>query len=895
MTLRTRATLAAATSLLALAATPAIAQNGGAFAGYRDTVDTSLATQLPRTAVPHHYTLTITPDAPNLKFAGQETIDLQIVQPTDRLTLNAVDLGFGAVSIMPLTGGAPVAASVTTDADNQSATLAFGRTLAPGAYRLSIAYTGKINEQANGLFALDYKDTAGADKRSIFTQFEPADARRFFPSWDEPDYKAKFDLSAVIPANQMGVSNMPAARSEPIGNGMQRVTFLTTPEMSTYLLFFGAGEFGRVAKMATPTTEVGVVASKGNEAKSYTALDAQAQILPYYNSYFGYNYPLPKLDNVAGPGQSQFFGAMENWGAIFTFERILLDDPAVTTEGERQNIFEVDAHEMAHQWFGDLVTMGWWGDLWLNEGFASWMATKATKHFHPDWGAEYGAVGAREGAMSQDDKLSTHPIVQDVRTVEQANQAFDGITYSKGQSVITMLEAYATPDVWQRGIQAYMRAHAYQNSKTDQLWAAIEGAGARGLTTIAHDFTNQPGVPLIRVGASRCVGGSTSVVLTQDQFSADRKPGSFTPLSWHVPVTMSAGGTPVTVVTSGRTTSASVPGCGQLVVNTGQAGYYRTLYPAAAAARLATNFTALSPIDRYGVLDDQFSLSVAGYQPMGTALDILNAVPTDAAPELIGDASAKMSGIQGLLDGNAAAQAKVKKLIIARFGPVIDRIGIAPRDGEPVGVTTLRPRLIATLGNAGDPRIKAEAARLFTAIEKDPNAAPKGLKQTWLGRIAYDADAATWDRLHAMAKRASTATERQNLYGLLASAKSEVLARRALELALTSEPGKTISAGMIGRVAGSHPDLAFDFTIAHLAQVTRLVDLSAQSRYVARLASGSDKPEMVAKLDAYAKANVKPSDRKAIEEAKSAIKVRLANTPRIKRETLAWVNAKKVG
>ena len=417
-------------ALLATAALAFAAPMHAAPAQHADTVDPAAPTQLPRTAVPHHYAITITPHSDQLTFDGTVAIDLDVVKPTTSIVLNAANL---SVAKATLSGrGAPLPATVTSDAAAQTATFDFGRTVAPGPYRLTIDYSGKINTQANGLFALDYKNPQGVQKRAIFTQFEPADARRFIPSWDEPDYKATFDLTARVPAGEMAVSNMPAAASRPIGNGLKEVRFQTTPTMSSYLLFFGSGDFGRITKMAGKT-ETGIVMGRGNESKARTALDAEAQILPYYNQYFGTPFPLPKLDNVAGPGQSQFFSAMENWGAIFTFERVLLDDPAVTTERERQAIFGVEAHEMAHQWFGDLVTMAWWSDLWLNEGFASWMATKATQHFHPDWGAEFGAVGAREGAMGQDSLHTTHPIVQDVRTVEQANQAFDAITYSKGE------------------------------------------------------------------------------------------------------------------------------------------------------------------------------------------------------------------------------------------------------------------------------------------------------------------------------------------------------------------------------------------------------------------------------------------------------------------------------
>ena len=396
----------------------AIAGAAVAAAPQADTIDLNVPTQLPRTAIPHHYAITIAPHAGSLTFDGTVAIDLEVTKPTTNLVLNAASLSFAKVILSGK--GTPLVAKVTTDEGPQTATFEFGRTIAPGQYRLDISYSGKINTQANGLFALDYKNPAGAQKRAIFTQFEPADARRFFPSWDEPDYKATFDLTARVPAGEMAVSNMPVAASRDVGQGLKEVTFRTTPTMSSYLLFFGTGEFGRITKMAGKT-EVGIVMGRGNESKAQTALDAEAQILPYYNEYFGTPYPLPKLDNVAGPGQSQFFSAMENWGAIFTFERVLLDDPAVTTESERQAIFGVEAHEMAHQWFGDLVTMAWWDDLWLNEGFASWMASKATEHFHPDWGAEFGAVGAREGAMGQD-SARHHPPDRPARPHGRAGQ-----------------------------------------------------------------------------------------------------------------------------------------------------------------------------------------------------------------------------------------------------------------------------------------------------------------------------------------------------------------------------------------------------------------------------------------------------------------------------------------
>jgi len=880
--------------LLASAALAFTAPTAAAPVGHVDTVDPSLPTQLPRTAIPHHYAITVTPHAERLSFDGNAVIDLNVIKPTKELVLNAAELKLASASLRPAKGGAQIAAKISLDPDAQTATLAFPRTLTPGAYHLAIAYSGVIHTQANGLFALDYKNKEGKDARALFTQFEAADARRFFPGWDEPDYKATFDLTARVPANTMAVGNMPAASSKSLPGGLKEVRFQTTPTMSSYLLFFGDGDFDRITKPSAGR-EVGVVMSRGNGPKGQLALDAEAQILPYYNEYFGTPFPLPKLDNVAGPGQSQFFSAMENWGAIFTFERSLLVDPAFTSEADRQRIFGTEAHEMAHQWFGDLVTMGWWGDIWLNEGFASWMATKATEHFHPDWGADIDHVAAREGAMGQDSFRSTHPVVQDVRTVEQANQAFDAITYSKGESVLSMLEGFAGPDVWQRGIQSYIAKHAYQNTKTADLWNAIEGAGATGLATVARDFTDQPGIPLIEVGPAQCVGGRTMATLTQSQFSNDQRAEvTAHPLSWHVPVRASAGGEPAQVVTQGATTQLAVPGCGPLLINAGQTGYYRTLYQPAQAQALQGAFLRLGAVDQFGILNDQLALSNAGYQPWAIGLNLLSEVPDNANPKLVEAALGHWAGLYEVLDSNPAAQAAIAARVSRTYGPRLQQLGFVPRDGEPALDALLRSNLIRTLGAMKDPSVLAEAHRLFTAWLSDSNAIPGSLKTTWLGVIARNADEATWNAIHAKAQAATGFAERNSLYQLLGASNNDTLARRALDLALTEEPGKTTRSGIISAVARQHPRMAVDFVLAHLAEVNQLIDISGRSQFMERLSGGSSDVSLVPLLQSYANANLAPSDRKPIEQAIDRIQFEAGKLPRERTEVGAWLQAHPV-
>lgn len=852
----------------------------------------AVTTQLPRNAVPSHYRINFTPDAANLAFTANTSIDIRLVTASNSVTVHAADLAFKKATIRKAKGK-PIAATVKVDAKTQTATISFPK-MPAGSYTLDFAYSGKIAQQANGMFALDYKNPEGKDKRALFTQFEAPDARRFIPSWDEPNYKATFDVTANVPAGQMAVSNMPVTSSKAAAGGKSTVTFQRSPKMSTYLLFFGMGEFDRITTKVGPT-EVGVIMGKGNAAQGQYALDASAKILAYFNDYFGTPYPLPKLDNIAGPGQSQFFGAMENWGAIFTFERILLVDPKITSARAQQRIFQTDAHEIAHQWFGNLVTMQWWDDLWLNEGFASWMESKTTAHFNPDWQAEIDRVGGREGAMALDAYATTHPVIQKISTVEQTSQAFDTITYQKGEAVITMLEGFAGETVWRDGIRAYMKKHAYGNTRTDDLWNAVETAGAPGLTKIAHDFTKKPGIPLIKVTGAECKADVTHVSLIQSEFSRDRKEETAAnPQSWNVPVIAQIlGGKPVSAIVSGGAGRMEVPGCGTILVNAGQSGYYRTLYTPEMDKALAQNFAKLDPIDQVGVMANSNSLGSADYQPVSVGLDYLDAVPANASQRVIESAAGGFAGLYDRFKTDAPRKAKVAAIASERFGSKLTQLGMKPIPGEPAIDANLRSSLIGTLGAMGDPAVLAEANRLFAALDSNPAALDGPLRTTWLSIIAYNADQATWDKIRNLAKTAISQPVKSTLYGLLGRSKDAGLADQALKLALTEEPGPTLSPNIIGAVSGEHPDKAVDFALANLPRVEQLIDLASRSEFIANLGNGSEEPSMIKKLDDYAKAHLNADSRKPVDQAIVAIKTRIANEGRIKAGVTSWLDARK--
>lgn len=873
---------------LSCIATPAVFAAEPVAAGVSKNETT---TQLPRTARPDHYRVEITPHPAQMGFDGKVSIDLEVLQPTSSIVLQAAGMRFGRSQLQAAGGSKPMPTTVSVDEANQTASFVVATPLAPGRYTLSIDYSGTINTQANGLFALDYPVADGSKKRALFTQFENSDARRFIPSWDEPGFKATFDLSVTVPEAEMAVSNMPVASSTSLGKGLKQVVFQTTPKMSTYLLFFSSGEFDR-ATVKEGDTEIGVIAQTGKVEQAQFALEGSAEVLREYNDYFGVKYPLPKLDNVAAPGGSQFFSAMENWGAIFTFEYALLLDPAVSSVSDKKAVFSIAAHEIAHQWFGNLVTMAWWDDLWLNEGFASWMEARTTRKLHPEWDINnVDAAHTSRGAMGRDAYVTTHPIVQHVATVEQASQAFDGITYGKGSAVISMFEDYVGADAWRDGVRRYIAAHAYGNAVTDDLWAEIDKAApGKRFMEVAHDFTLQPGVPLIRASSS-CVGGDTQVKLSQGEYTIDRKDKQ--PLHWRVPVSLRVGNGEVVHTLVDGDTTVQLPGCtGPLLVNAGQKGYYRTLYAPTQFKALSAGFDKLPVVDQLGVMMDTSALAAAGLQPDADLLDLTAKIGADAPTDLWDMAAGTLSGIDGMFDGDTARQAAFRSYARSRLSPVLQSLGWDGKDTDSAQTKELRSGLIGTLAALDDAQVIAEAQRRFDTFLAKPDSLSPDLRSSVLGVVARNADAATWDKLHALAKQETSAMVRDQYYGLLALPKDKALAQRALDMALTEEPGATNSAGMIGGVSHEHADLAFDFAVAHREKVDTLVDSTSRARYYPGLGRSADNLQMVDKIKAFADAHIAPTSRRDAETVIAGIQTKLRLRAERRPQVDAWLKAR---
>ena len=598
---------------------------------------------------------------------------------------------------------------------------------------------------------------------------------------------------------------------------------------------------------------------KGAGASGRFALDAAVETLPWFNDYFGTPYPLPKLDMIAVPGSSQFFSAMENWGAILYFEPVLLIDARLASPSDRQSVFETVAHEVAHQWFGNLVTMDWWDDLWLNEGFATWMELNVENALHPERKPALAVVNAsRERALRLDAGAATHPVVQAVDSVEAANQAFDSIAYSKGAAVIRMLEDTLGESGFRAGIRRYMKRYAYENAATDQLWAELAAATGRPVTDIAHDFTLQPGVPLVSVETAPCTDGRTPVTLSQQRFETGTKSGQR--VTWRIPVrlkSLSTGATSeVLLGKGGAPVTTRIDGCGPVIVNAGHAGYFRTRYAPAELAALAQAFPTVAEIDRLGLLNDTWALGEAGELPVTGYLELTEAVANDSESLILMQLASTFTSIDELFDGSPQQDAW-RAFARKRLVPAFERVGWTPAPTESQSTGRLRETLILALGQFEDPAVLAEARRRFERAARDSEALPAAIREATIDVVARHADAATWSELLARAKAASEPIERERLFAALGLALDPALVTRALAMALSGEVPTVFAPGVIVTASWDHPQRVFDYAVAHEKRVLDLVEASSRWAFIPALAESSADPKMADQVRAYAERSLR--------------------------------------
>ena len=851
-----------AAAALALAFVLALVLHGAAAA---EPVNSFAATpgKLPKTVVPTHYAIELEPDLEKLTLAGAVVADIEVREPTARVVLNAVNM-----TLAGATADETLSATISLDTAAETATLTFPQPLAVGPHKLRIGFTGAINRFGRGLFYVDYPTEKGK-KRMISSHLEPADARRVFPCWDEPAFKATFALTVTLRRSHLAVSNMPIAQEEPVTPNLKQITFATTPKMSSYLFVLAAGEFERLSAQADGVT-VSVITTTGKRAQGRFALDTAVDLLHYFNDYFGIKYPLPKLDLIAVPGG--FGGAMENWGAITFFESRLLFDPATNADAARRGIFSIVAHEIAHQWFGNLVTMGWWDNLWLNEGFATWMQVKAAEHLYPQWQSWLNSNERKQNAMGADARRTAHPIQQPVADESEAMTVFTGITYSKGQAVIRMLERYLGEDTFRAGIRKYMADHAYGSTTTADLWRALAAASGKPVANIAATFTEQAGVPLV-VAQARCEGDEQRITLRQERYTI-RDPAP-APRRWQVPIAIGplrALQGAETFLLTDEPREIAAGRCGEPVkLNLGDVGYYRVEYDAASRAALAKSFPLMSAADRLNLIADGWALVEAGRAEPAAYLELIDEIASDDARAVWEQVIGTLSWLDWLAR-NRPERAAVAAYARAKLRPVFDRLGWDAAGGGD-DEAMLRARLIRMLGTLGDQEIVAEARRRFDAFRQDPASLKPALRDAVTSLAGRTADRATYEAMLALARATTSTTERVRFYTAAASARDPELAKETLELTLTDELTPSMVGSIISAVAGAgeQPELAWAFVQKNFATLAARQGPSFRNNFVANLMTNFSDAARAEELVGFAPTQATSGGRIVVARAQETI------------------------
>ena len=735
------------------------------------------AERLPTTTVPSHYDLAFDVQLGRARFDGVETIEVENQAPTPRITLHAVEITFHDVTIDA--GGSAQTARVTLDSSNQTATLTVPRELPAGRATIRIRYTGLLNDELRGLYL-----SKANGRRYAVSQLESTDARRMFPSFDEPVYKATFSLRATIDRGDTAISNGKIISDTPgPGAGRHTLAFTTTPKMSSYLVALAVGDF-QCLDGAADDTPIRVCTIPDKKPLARFALEAAEYTLHFYDNYYAIRYPFEKLDMVAVPDFAA--GAMENTAAIFYRDSDLLVDTATASIPALKNVATVVAHEMAHQWFGDLVTMKWWDDLWLNEGFATWMESRPAAAWHPEWHMEVDQALDTQRAIGLDSLKSTRAIRSKVETPAEIDESFDLIAYEKGAAVVRMIENYVGTQTFRTGVNAYLAAHAYGNATSEDFASAIAAASGKPIDAIVPSFVNQPGVPLVTF-ARECRDGRWEFRDEQRRFALD--PAGAASEHWLIPVCFKE--------TDGRThcddpstfggrwggVAPAAPGCpaASFFGNAGALGYYRSQYPSDWLSSLAGRAEGdLSAPERVSLVGDSWALVNSGAETIRDFLTLASGFGSEPSAGVLGTLTTGLffSGRYLTTDADRAAFQSFTRSL---FEPAFTRLGVTSGPGDDPDRREARPVIISVLGDLADD------ADVVAASRKALDGALSG--GTPLDATAADAivtvaashgDAALWEALSAASARAKTPDEQYRYLYALGDFRDPALVQRGL-------------------------------------------------------------------------------------------------------------------
>jgi aminopeptidase N/puromycin-sensitive aminopeptidase len=754
------------------------------------------AQRLPGGLRPEHYSLALTPDLRAATFSGEETIDVILDAPSRSITLNAAEIKFLSVELIdPRRSRTSPAvldtAKVSLDPEKEQATFTFANELPAGKVSLAIKYTGILNDKLRGFYLSKTKT-----RNYAVTQFEPTDARRAYPSFDEPALKATYDVALVVDTADTAISNTNIISDTPGPvAGKHTLRFATTPKMSTYLVAFLVGDF-KCTEGKSDGVPIRACSTPDKVELTKFAVESAKYVLHYYNAYFGIKYPMPKLDMVALPDFEA--GAMENFGCITYRETDLLVDSRTGDIPEKKRVAVVVAHEMAHQWFGDMVTMQWWDNLWLNEGFATWMETKPLAEWKPEWNFPQDDALDLDQTLNLDAQKTTRTIRATANTPDEINEMFDGIAYGKAGAVIGMVEHYIGKEAFRQGVHNYLQAHLYANATAEDFWNAQTANSHLPVDKIMSSFVTQPGVPLLALSERQASGVPVSqspfflsapaaarLTATDGKGQQDQR--------WTVPVCLKTSDKPICRVLTPEDSSIPLPmdvGLPMLYANAGGKGYYRTLYtPQQYSAIVAKAETALTPPERIGLLGDRWALVRSGQATVGGYLDLVLALKQDSNAAVLDLVHRQLERV----DSDIATdedRAEFAAVVRRQFGPVYAALG-SPVKGEPFDRQQLRGTLFEMLGAAGDPAVLTQAQQLTTRVFAVDNKKDKTLDATLSDSAvlvsASNGDAALYDKLLAVSRNSGDPGEKTDALRTLGRFRDPALVKRTLDYVVSGE------------------------------------------------------------------------------------------------------------
>ena len=744
--------------------------------------------RLPRHVTPSHYDLRIEPDLLSHSFAGHEVVTLVVTEPTTEILLNATELDVSTATLSG-DGTSPRTGTVQLDEEHQRCRITFPSVIHPGTWNLSLAFRGTLNDKLRGFYRSSYKDEKGITHHLAATQFEATDARRAFPCWDEPQFKAVFAVTLVIDPSLTAISNTRIVddRQE---TGKRVLRFAESMKMSTYLVAFIVGKLETTAPIMAQQTPVRLWSVPGKQHLTPFGHEIAVYSLNFLADYYGIPYPGDKLDLIAIPDFAS--GAMENLGAITFRETALLLDRRTATHAEQGRIADVVAHENAHMWFGDLVTMAWWNGLWLNEAFATFMEMLVVDAWKPEW-ERWTAFGvARAAALSVDGLISTRPIEFPVQAPKEAEAMFDVLTYEKGASVLRMLEQHIGPEVFRNGVRHYLTTHAYGNAETTDLWISLAHASKHDVPALMNEWIFSPGYPLL----SLAVEAPSTLRLTQHRFTyaedSSVASSGIRAQYWHVPVqlriTTARGAETRRVLLSERESRMSLPkDWTSVLANEGGHGFYRVRYATDLLMGLQqTGLQTLAPVERFNLLNDSWASTIAGMISPSDYLTLTEHFRGETDPHVWAVLLGSFSTINHLLAEED--RPLLATLVRDRVTPTFQHLGWSPHADERDLVRELRGDIIRALGTLGHAEnIQAQAVEAYTALQENNRSIDPNVVPALVSILAFTGDQVRYEEFLDRFHKASTPQEERRYLFSLTAFRTPQLLERTLAKTLTDE------------------------------------------------------------------------------------------------------------